>query len=268
MRASGLINLAVLIVLSLAPASAHAWGWDGHRIVCALAWDELTPPIRAKVAEILDAPNAKAAGRDAFAESCLWADDVIPFRKETAPWHYINVPKGAASVDLARDCKAPNSCVAEQISLHAARLRRPAALDDLRFTAHFIGDINQPMHVTYAEDRGGNSIKGTFDGKDTNLHAVWDYNMLDSTHKTWIEIAADLHGRITAEQRRAWAGGTPLDWANESLAVTLSAPVGYHDYNPPFALGDDYAKANLPTVYRQLEKAGVRLARVLTDALK
>lgn len=263
MRASGFLSLALLLVLSLAPASARAWGWDGHRIVCALAWDELSPPVRGKVSDILGAP-----GKDAFAESCLWADDVIPYRKETAPWHYINVPKGATTVDLARDCKAPNSCVAEQISIHAARLRSPSALDDLRFTAHFVGDINQPLHVTYAEDRGGNQIKGTFNGLDTNLHAVWDYNMLDSTHRTWAEIAADLHGRITDAQRRDWAGGAPLDWANESLAITLSAPVGYHAYDPQFALGDDYAKTNLPTVYQQLEKAGVRLARVLNDALK
>ena len=267
MRAFGLLALSLLAAIALTPTSARAWGWDGHRIVCALAWDEMAPPIRAKVSEILGAPGG-AAGKDAFAESCLWADDVIPYRKETAPWHYINVPKGATTVDLARDCKAPNSCAAEQISYHAARLRRGGALDHLRFTAHFIGDINQPMHVTYAEDRGGNQIKGTFNGLDTNLHAVWDYNMLDSTHKTWAEIAADLHSRITDAQRGAWARGTPLDWANESLAITLSPAVGYHAYDPPFALGEAYANTNLPTVYQQLEKAGVRIARVLTEGLK
>ena len=268
MRVSGLLSFAVLIAFAFAPASARAWGWDGHRIVCALAWDELSPPVRTKIANILEVSAARSDAREAFAESCLWADDVIPWRKETAPWHYINIPKGATEVVLARDCAAPNSCAAEQISLHAVRLHHPSAADDLRFTAHFVGDINQPMHVTYAEDRGGNQIKGTFNGLDTNLHAVWDYNMLDSTHRTWPEIATDLHSRITDAQRRAWAGGTPLDWANESLAITLSVPVGYHVYNPPFALGDDYAKTNLPTVYQQLEKAGVRLARVLTDALK
>ena len=54
----------------------------------------------------------------------------------------------------------------------------------------------------------------------------------------------------------------------ESLAITLSAPVGYHPYDPPFVFGEDYTKANLPTVYRQMEKAGVRLAWVLTQAWK
>ncbi len=262
MRFAAVLALTVAFVLHHA-APARAWGWDGHRIVCALAWDELTPPLRTKIENILE-----ARGRDAFAESCLWADDVIRWRKETAPWHYLNVPKGATRIDMARDCGQPNSCAVEQISLHAQRLARPWAMDDLRYTAHFIGDIHQPLHISYADDRGGNEIKGTFNGLDANMHGVWDYNMLDSTHRTWPEIAADLHGRITAADRQAWQSGTPLDWANESLAITLSAPVGYHPYDPPFALGDDYAKTNLPTVYRQIEKAGVRLAWVLTRALK
>ena len=261
--ASAVLGLITLVTATLETAPARAWGWDGHRIVCAMAWDELTPPIRAKISDILE-----GGGRDAFAESCLWADDVIRWRAETAPWHYLNVPPGATKVDVARDCAQPNSCAVEQITLHAARLRSPSALDDLRFTAHFVGDIHQPLHVSYAADRGGNQIKGTFNGLDSNMHAVWDYNMLDSTHRTWPEIAADLHGRITDAQRGAWAGGTPLDWANESLAITLSAPVGYHAYDPPFVLGDDYAKTHLPSVYQQMEKAAVRLARVLTDALK
>lgn len=251
------------VIAAARPAPAHAWGWDGHRIVCALAWDELTPPLRAKVEGLLE-----AKGRDAFAESCLWADDVIRWRKETATWHYLNVPQGVAKVDLARDCAEPNSCAVEQIARHAARLKRPWARDDLMFTAHFVGDIHQPLHISYASDRGGNEIKGTFEGLDTNMHALWDYNMLDSTHKTWVEIAADLHGRITDDQRRQWAAGTPADWANESLAITLSPPVGYHAYTPGFALGEDYARTNLPTVYQQLEKAGVRLAWVLTQSLK
>lgn len=261
MRLLAVLLLAVIAVAR--PTSAQAWGWEGHRIVCALAWDELAPPVRARIETIL-----QARGRDAFAESCLWADDVRPWRKETAPWHYINVPQGATKVDPARDCAQPNSCVAEQITLHARRLKRAWPIDDLRFTAHFVGDIHQPLHVTYASDQGGNLIKGTFDGVDTNLHAVWDYNMLESTHKTWVEIAADLHGRITDDQRRQWAAGTPLDWADESLAITLSPPVGYHAYTPGFVLGDAYARANLPTVYQQLEKAGVRLAWVLTQSLQ
>src|ERR1700753_3431412 len=87
--------LALLLVaasFAAHPTPARAWGWDGHRIVCALAWDELTPPIRAKIEPILG-----AKGRDAFAESCLWADDVRPWRKDTGPWHYVNVPQGATT---------------------------------------------------------------------------------------------------------------------------------------------------------------------------
>jgi hypothetical protein len=44
-----------------------------------------------------------------FPEACVWADAI---RSTTAydwarPHYYINVPKGAGSIDLARDC-SPN----------------------------------------------------------------------------------------------------------------------------------------------------------------
>ncbi len=260
--------MRLLICLLLAavvakPPAAYAFGWDGHHMVCAVAWDELTPDLRAKVEDILE-----AKGRDAFALSCRWADDVIRWRKETAPWHYINAPQGETKVDMKRDCPQPNSCVVEQVSCHAARLKSPSAKDDLRYTAHFIGDLHTPLHVGYEADRGGNDIKGKFEGIDTNLHAVWDYNMLDATHKPWPELADELHGQITDAERKQWQAGTPVDWANESFAITLSPAMGYHRYDPPFDLGEAYAKTNLPTVYQQIKKAGVRLAWVLTQVLK
>ena len=267
MRISSLLSFVMLAALMFSPVSARAWGWDAHHIACGLAWDELTPPIRAKVADILEAPSGDAAGRDAFAYSCRWADDVIPWRKETAPWHYVNVPKGATTVVLARDCPPPKSCLVEQVMQQAAALRAHHSKDALRYVGHFVGDLNTPLHISYAEDFGANAIKGTLDGVPTNLHAIWDYEMLNQTKRLWPEIAADLHGRITDAQRRAWAPGTPIDWANESLAITLSPAMGYHAYDPPFALGEDYTKVTLPKIYEQLEKSGVRIARVITDAL-
>ena len=35
----------------------------------------------------------------------------------------------------------------------------------LRFVAHPIGDIQQPLHAGFAEDRGGNSVDVRFNGR-------------------------------------------------------------------------------------------------------
>lgn len=46
--------------------------------------------------------------------------------------------------------------------------------------AHFIGDIGQPLHCE-AYELGGNDINEKFDGKSTELHAVWDTGMPEKT---------------------------------------------------------------------------------------
>lgn len=262
MRLAAVLVLAAAFVLHHA-VPARALGWDEHHIVCALAWDELMPPVREKVEDILG-----AKGREAFALSCRWADDVKPWRKETPPWHYLNIPKGATTVDMERDCPKANSCVVEQIFRHM-QLKGPAAKDNLRYLAHFIGDVHTPLHIGYAEDRGGDAIKGKFEGLDRSLHALWDYEMLYTVHETWQETARRLHGQLTESERKEWAAGTPVDWANESLAIILTPAVGYHSYGPQgFVLGEEYARANLPTLYMQMKKAGIRLAWVLTRQLQ
>src|SRR6185436_7514122 len=95
------IWLGLIALLLGLPFNAPAWAWgaDGHRIVCAIAWDEMRPAIRHQVERVLG-----EKGRNAFAESCNWADEMRPSRPETAPHHYVHVPRGAAGVDITRDC--------------------------------------------------------------------------------------------------------------------------------------------------------------------
>lgn len=93
-------------------------------------------------------------------ESCLWADDVRPWRKETAPHHYVNVPHGAREIDLARDCPPEVGCVVTEVLVQAGNMRRTYSKDALRFMANFAGDMHQPLHAGYADDAGANGIKG------------------------------------------------------------------------------------------------------------
>ena len=111
MNRFALVLLAFCAALSLRPMHAFGWGQDGHRIVCAVAWDEMRPATRDRVKQLLDVD-----GREAFAETCTWADDYRNHgHRQTASWHFVNVPPYATKVDLARDCAGPRSCVVAQI---------------------------------------------------------------------------------------------------------------------------------------------------------
>ena len=70
------------------------------------------------------------------------------------------------------------------------------------------------------------------------------------------------------------AASEPRDWANESFAISEAVKTGYCVMNGPSCdavlgsvpIGVDYQDANEPVVKEQLQKAGVRLARILDTA--
>jgi hypothetical protein len=75
--------------------------------------------------------------------------------------------------------------VIRAIAMHIGTLRdeKTSAADKaqaLKFLGHFVGDIHQSLHVGCAEDKGGNTIRVRFIGKETSLHAVWDGGLIAS----------------------------------------------------------------------------------------
>ena len=260
------IILATALAL-LAPAKAFAWGPDGHRIVCALAWDAMKPATQQRVVQILGVKD-----RDAFAETCLWADDYRDKEghKETAGWHYVNVPAGAEAVDVKRDCAGKDSCVLVQIERWRKTLADPRTKPAqramaLKFVSHFVGDIHQPLHTGRAADDRGGKIKGTFLGKPFDFHWVWDDGILHSIPADWHDVAAKLEADTSAHLFAKYSTTLPLEWANESFAYTRSPRTQYVDQ--PFVLGEDYAQLTLPVVFNRLTRAGIRLGVMLDAAL-
>lgn len=255
--------LLPLLCLALAPSPSHAWGRLGHQIVCAVAWDDFDAPARARVKTILAVEN-----REQFAALCNWADDYRRDHDETADWHFLNVAPAATSVDLRQDCTEPKSCAVEQVHREIADLRHGIADKEqeamtLKFLIHFVGDVHQPLHISFAHDKGGNDIKGSFLWRDTNLHSVWDTGMIIATGHDWRDIAARLSRGVTPAQRAQWPTSTPLAWANESLAITLAPSTRYVTHDTPFDLGVVYARKELPIIMERMTQAGVRLAHVI-----
>ena len=105
------------ILLLLSPSLALAWGKDGHRVVARIAEKHLTAKAKQAVQQIL--------GGETLASVAVWADEVrrSPKFKWTAPLHFVNVAKGSAEYDAARDC--PESCVVKAIDGFASTLLDP-----------------------------------------------------------------------------------------------------------------------------------------------
>ena len=278
MKAIGIAAFSLLCATSalFSASPARAWGNEGHEIVCVIAWEEMKPATREAVMSIL-----KVTDRADFAESCIWADQYRQSHRETSSWHFVNVPRGSTEVVLKRDCPGRGvSCAVRAINVFSSRIKNATddndASEPLMFLSHFVGDVHQPLHVSYEDDHGGNSIKGKFQNQQpkenhqTNLHKVWDTEMISTEGKDAEDVADALRAKITPEMRTAWkAEMNTLKWANESLAITISAKAKYTNAQADGSTwNDQYTKDNLPTVEQRLEMAGVRLATLLDTVLK
>jgi hypothetical protein len=256
----GFLATALLSVTLSNPA--HAWDAAGHRMACLKAWRELTVPARTAVSEVLGVKTP-----DEFANTCTWAEEIAAERPGTATWHFINVPKTAREIDPARDCKAPASCVVEQIDRQAAIVAstapKQARAEALKFLAHLMADVHQPLDVAFAEDRGGRDIKITFLGQPTTLHTLWDSLILKAPNPPSRGYTPFLQEMADRYNRERWMVGTAKDWAEETLWVMRAPPTGYVGNPGGLAFDGIYVEQNYLTALDQIDKSGVRLAFVL-----
>ncbi len=261
------LSLALLVLFGFG-GDAWAWGDTGHTVVCEIAFRLALPDTRAAIRKMIQDDPQFAT----FSESCTFPDHP----RKRADEHFINLPrdsKGLTSVE----CPQANKCVLTAIMndtkiLSSKASRREDKLIALKFLGHWVGDIHQPLHVSFVDDRGGNKIavSGQCLG---NLHSAWDNCLvLAAIGPDVSEAVSDLMDSITPAMREQWTASDPLDWANESFAIAEAAKIKYcvmHGAScdsPPsarLAIDDAYIEANVPIVRERLRKAGVRLAHLL-----
>lgn len=257
-----IIVLAAFI--SLSATEAKAWGKYGHLTVCDLAYRNLTPASRAELNSILQSRSAgtlvKGRGKlpdriyTSFNLGCL-EEDEVPRRNPND--HYINLARNDPAV--AASCPANvagGDCALEGIRRDLATLSdRSQSREDRVFAlmalGHWIGDIHQPLHISYADDRGGNWINvkvkggcGSSGYRTDNLHGVWDNCILEaglfervrkridykrSWNKRTITYRAvdTVMANTSLSEEVAIVAGTPQSWANESYAIARAPDVLY-----------------------------------------
>lgn len=255
---------------SLLPSPASAWGKTGHRVVAAIADTQLSGLARARVEQILG-PG------ESLDEAANWPDEMRsapgPFwQKTTAAWHYVTLN------GTIYDHAPPEGDALEALNRFSKTLQDPkASLADkqlaLRFIVHLVGDLHQPLHVGKCCDRGGNDVKVSWFGKPTNLHSVWDSQMVDEEQLSFTELAAKLERHISPQDVVKWWDANPLDWISESAEVrdTLyPSPAkprkveNLKDEQPLLPeLSYSYVYKFTPLMEQRLSQGGVRLAAFL-----
>lgn len=261
----GIIRASVLITLSLllCVSSAMGFGREGHRIVGGIAASYLNENAKAAVADLLDGST--------LSDVSTWADDVKyqPAYSHTKPLHYVNMPFGDSLVVMNRDCP-DDECVIAAITENLAVLQDQNApqvnrVEALRFLVHFVADVHQPLHVSYAQDRGGSTVDVTFFGSSTwSLHSVWDTGLLNHMSLgDWVATAIRVRSEITDVELTAYrASSDPLDWAHESGKITYAV---YQELLNGTVIGQNYFETYIGTIEDRLAAAGVRLAMLLNN---
>jgi len=224
---SGPLMLVALVIMLMLPASTFAFSYPAHAVICELAYKKLSKEAQAAV----DLLVSEAPVADSFASLCGWPDRVRKQDeyKHTSVWHYVNVRRGADKV-VAADCPA-SGCVTQAISNMQARLRNAPESDwqALAFLGHFVADVHQPMHVSYADDRGGNRTRLYFDGDRTNLHAFWDREVPGLSGTLLKDSALIERFSVDREDRLSHSEESdPLVWATGSLRKTQAIYRDYH----------------------------------------
>jgi len=297
---------SVLIVL--AATQVYSWGSKGHQLTGAIAQAHVSKATAETAAKLFPAKWEGSLSR-----SSTWADEVKRTEKygETRTLHYVDVestPPGSCNGYVAkRDCP-DGKCIVGAIGKYVKDLDckndNEIRSDAVKFIVHFLGDLTQPLHVC-GRDKGGNgAIIDNFSGKKSNLHSIWDTNMIDQRIKKdfgnsqtkYLDYLLSTAAKISKTDKDKWtrclsekpkhlarrstkkAGETQeadsvalacaAEWANDSEGINCELVWPAYDADPEQDFGLNYYKAAIPIVERQLIKAGLRMSMLLDKFLK
>jgi hypothetical protein len=257
MKIKLLLLIPFLFFMKSSSDEAFFWGKNGHRATGKIAEKHLTRKAKRSIDKILKGQS--------LAFVATYADEIKSDKKYNKyySWHYINMDLDQTYEEAEKN---PKGDLVTGINTCIEILNDKNSSDDeknfhLKMLVHFMGDLHQPMHIGRKEDKGGNSIQVEWFGKGSNLHRVWDTNMIDDWEMSYIELA-DNADDLSKTQIETIEKGTLIDWVNEVHIVTNEV---YNSVEKGENLRYKYSYNHFGTVRTQLQKGGIRLAKVLND---
>ena len=246
-----------MVVLCLSISfKGKAWGMLGHRVIGEVASKHLNESTKNKIQSIL--------GHQTLAEVSTWMDDIKSDEKYDSlkPWHYVTIPDGMKYNETNLE---PKGDVISGINFLVAELKKGGLEPQLEkeylmMLVHLIGDVHMPLHVGNGEDRGGNQVRVTWFGESSNLHRVWDSNMIDGKLYSYTELTAIIN-HPTHESIVSWQTDSVEEWAHQGMEFRD----GIYDFESNYGWEYKYQYAHWGTLKLQLLKGGVRLAGILNE---
>ena len=267
------LNTIFLVLVGLigccgAPSTA-AWGPLGHAVIGNAALAQVQPATRAGMAQLLGVvPDDELAFAAAVDAVCSWPDAVreTPEWSWSAPQHYVNIPRSSDRYDRQRDC-SDGLCITEALPRYVAQLGNSGLDPETRWQAlawvcHLVGDLHQPLHAGFRDDRGGNRVEVEYRGEARNLHQWWD-DVLPAERLDWqpgTALPAWVLPTVAQAEtgRQAWQPRDVATWTDESH--TLARERAY----PPGPLIDDsFADSSWDLAKTRWQLAATRLALIL-----
>jgi hypothetical protein len=155
-----------------------------------------------------------------------------------------------------RDCpdgKCVVAAINKQVDVLASDASDDKRLHALKYVIHFVGDVHQPLHAGYGDDRGGNNFHLQEFMHSGNLHAVWDTGLI-----RYLNPDADS---LTARLSKADVSDATFDAvkaAEESCRI-----VAKPSFYPGRLVDSPYIEEYTPVMEQRLTVAGARLASLL-----
>jgi hypothetical protein len=248
--------LFLCLLVFVLSGQVFAWGQTGHRVVGLVAEQNLNKKTRKTVLRVLQDKS--------LAEVSNWMDDIKSDQNYSYAndWHWVTIPDSMTYEQTAKNPKGDLIMKIEEltVALKSKNLSAEKEQEALRFLIHLVGDLHQPLHVGGKDDSGGNDVKVQWFGQPSNLHRVWDSDMIDGKDLSYTELAGFL-GKPSKQQIKDWQGSTVRDWAHGMMIYRKQV------YNIPEdkKLGYRYSYDNFNTVQKLLLQGGVRLAGLLKE---
>lgn len=232
-----------------------AWSEKGHALVAEVAFNYLDPTTRKVLLEYLDGMTIQ--------EAANWMDKIKSDKSYDylKKLHYINAERGqkitannddniiGALTKTIEELKNYKTLTKEEIKIKLCIL------------FHLVGDLHQPLHVGYGDDKGGNDYQINFYGRGTNLHSFFDSGIIEYKNLTLPQcLKAKTY---TKEEQAQIAQIDVVEWANQSRSFL---PAIYKTNSAK--INDSYVDQNFIVIKEQIQKAGIRLAAVLKEVFK
>jgi len=252
-------NIVLLLVVALlSSAIVQAYGPTGHRVIASIAQDELSAGARKKIDKLL--------GTNGIIYASTWADEVRsdPSYSYSYPWHYQNLNTSMSPDNIATLWNNPTSegeHLFYAIQQMTQRLKKNKKdVEALKFLIHFTGDMYQPMHLGRQADQGGNRVGYTWFGEKSNIHRLWDSQLIDNYAMSYMELATFLNDRYSADKKKLKK--TTL---TDDLHQSYQLCVRIYNYDNRDTNNYLYFYRFSNDVEIQLYKAGLRLAQFLNS---